>query len=268
MAVIGFTKHINGLHKHLSTAAAFVRSVALAGLRTAYGLWAGLALVAVTIPTILMLAILPGEPRRRRLVRFSSRVTFRLIGAVPIVTGMDQLPADGCVVVANHASYLDGIVMTAVLPPRFSFVIKREMTRVPFAHFLLRRIGSLFVERFDSQARSRDARRIMQHARQRQSLVFFPEGTFRDEPGLRKFHNGAFQAARRSNAPLVPVTIRGSRDMMPAGRLLPWPGRLEVIVHAPVDSSAGDSHELIHQCRRRILSQLDEPDLANQPQPE
>ena len=131
-----------------------------------------------------------------------------------------------------------GRILTAALPPRFGFVIKREMTRVPLAHFLLRRIGSEFVERKDTHKSAADARRILQKARAQESLAFFPEGTFTPEPGLRRFHNGAFAAAVRGQVPVVPVVIRGSRSMLPASRALPRPGRLEVIVKPALLPSA------------------------------
>ncbi len=75
-----------------------------------------------------------------------------------VVKNLERIPAGQCVVVANHASYLDGVVMTAALPPRFGFVIKREMESVPLAGALLRRLGSEFVERFNRHRGGADAR--------------------------------------------------------------------------------------------------------------
>ncbi|MDJ0927485.1 MAG: lysophospholipid acyltransferase family protein [Gammaproteobacteria bacterium] len=232
--------------------------------RLTYGIWATLAFVVVTFSTILLLVVLPGEDRRRALVKRGASLIFLLFGASPQVHGRANLPDGPCVVVANHASYLDGIILTAVLPPRFSFVIKREMTRVPLAHFLLRRIGSLFVERSEGGRRSADARRILQQASQDRSLAFFPEGTFTAEPGLRPFRSGAFQAALRGRKPLAPIVIRGSRQMLPAGSWLPAPGRLEVEIQqpVPVDGDAQSAESLTLACRKRMLTVLGEPDLA------
>ncbi len=241
----------------------YIKTLGKKLLTGAYGLWSVTAFVLVTIPTLIVLTVLPGESRRRALVRRAARTIFALTGAQPRVTGLQRLPDDTCVVVANHSSYLDGIILTAVLPPRFSFVIKREMTRVPLAHFLLRRIGSQFVERSERHQRSADARRIMRIASQQRSLAFFPEGTFTAEPGLKRFQSGAFLAAARNEVPLVPVTIRGSREMLPAHHWLPRPGRLEVIVHAPIRTDTGEpsTAELIRLSRERILESLSEPDL-------
>ena len=72
------------------------------------------------------------------------------------VHGLHKIPGSSCIVVANHASYLDGILLKAYLPARFSYVIKEEMQRVPIASFLLKRVGSKFVERFNPSGSARD----------------------------------------------------------------------------------------------------------------
>lgn len=228
-----------------------------------YGLQFAVVFTVVSLVSIALLAVLPGIERRRRLVRRAAALVFRL-GRVPLrVEGLERLPPEHCVVVANHASYLDGVLLTAALPPRFAFVIKREMTQVPLAHYLLRRIGSEFVERFDKHQGAVDARRIFRNGPSGQSLVFFPEGTFGPEPGLRRFQPGAFVLAVRHGLPVVPVIIRGSRHVLPAGRVLPRPGRIEVLVRPalpPADRHA--ARTLLEDARRSILDGLPEPDAA------
>jgi 1-acyl-sn-glycerol-3-phosphate acyltransferase len=113
----------------------------------------------------------------------------------------------------------------AALPPSFSFVIKREMSSVPLAGTLLRRIGAEFVERQDRRRLAQDARRLLRKAELGQALVFFPEGTFSAEVGLLRFHIGAFAAAARAGMEVIPVAIRGTRACLPPGRhVLPRPG--------------------------------------------
>ncbi len=227
------------------------------------GVFAWFAFLLVMVPLTLAVAVLPGENRRRAAARNAARAFLRLTGTALTVLGLESLPQEPCVVAANHASYLDGLVLTAVLPPRFAFVIKREMTRVPVAHFLLRRIGSAFVERFDARGGARDARRVLALAQSRESLAFFPEGTFGREPGLRRFQNGAFAAAVRGGIPIVPVVIRGTRAMLPADAWLPRPESLVVIVKPAVRHNGEDDAvaALRKACRSSILADLGEPDL-------
>jgi 1-acyl-sn-glycerol-3-phosphate acyltransferase len=228
-----------------------------------FGVYAATVFVVMALLAVALVALAPGLASRRRIVRRGAASVFRLTGTSVLVRGLSHIPDEPCIIVANHASYLDGPILTAALPPRFGFVIKREMTRVPLAHFLLRRIGSEFVERKDAHQSAADARRILQKARAQESLAFFPEGTFTPEPGLRRFHNGAFAAAVRGQVPVVPVVIRGSRRMLPASRALPRPGSLEVIVKPALVPSATDHvATLLDEARRSILADLDEPDLT------
>ncbi len=181
------------------------------------------------------------------------------------VRGLDRLAPGQCIVVANHASYLDGLVFTAALPARFSFVIKREMSAVPLAGLFLRRIGSEFVDRFDRHRTAADARRLLRNAASGHSLVFFPEGTFTRIPGLLKFHTGAFVTAARAACPVVPAVVRGTRAALPPSGGLPRPGRIEVEILPPIDAqqtAESSSTTLRDRAREAILVALGEPDLT------
>ncbi|HEY5624648.1 MAG TPA: lysophospholipid acyltransferase family protein, partial [Gammaproteobacteria bacterium] len=228
-----------------------------------YGVYAWTALVIAVVPALVVLAVTPGRDTRRSVTRWFARVFFFSIGC-PIGTREDEsLPAGACVVVANHASYLDGIILTAALPPRFTFVIKHEMARLPFAGFLLRRIGSEFVKREDGRQKSQVARRLIRAADSGDALAFFPEGTFVAEPGLRRFHPGAFGAARRARVPVVPVAILGARSKLPAGSWLPAPGQLAIRVATPIEPDGhASASSLTLASRLALLEYLEEPDLG------
>jgi 1-acyl-sn-glycerol-3-phosphate acyltransferase len=160
---------------------------------------------------------LPTLRRRRLVAGVFSRAFLRAAGIPFTVEGLNRLPQVPCVVVANHASYLDGLVAAAALPPDFAFVIKREMVRVPFAGLLLRGLGSQFVERFNRHKGGVDARRVLKLAAAGQSLVFFPEGTFNEIRQIGKFLGGAFATAERLGLPVVAVAIHGTRAVLPPG---------------------------------------------------
>jgi 1-acyl-sn-glycerol-3-phosphate acyltransferase len=235
-------------------------------LRFIYGLYAVVLFVTVTLLALVGVLLLPTLTARRATARIAARTFFFMAGMPLRVRGLENVPAGQSVVVANHASYLDGVVMTAALPPRFGFVIKREMNDVPLAGLLLRRIGSEFVERFNRHKGGTDARRVLRTAASGHSLVFFPEGTFTVEVGLGKFHSGAFAIAARAACPVVPAVILGTRRNMPATRVFPRPGSIEVRYGAPIMPSAPMSDadpalDLRDRTRSAILSELGEPDL-------
>jgi 1-acyl-sn-glycerol-3-phosphate acyltransferase len=230
-----------------------------------FGIYAWATFFVCISAAILFALLMPGLNRRRRWVSGAARGWLSVAGVRSRVTGTDNIPEGHCIVVANHSSYLDGLILQAFLPPRFSFVIKGEMQKVPLAHFLLRRIGSRFVERFVAAASTRDARNLLKAAAAGESLAVFPEGTFHPEAGLHRFRPGAFAAAIKAELPIVPVVIRGSRHILPARRILPRHGNLRVDILAairPDDPAFQMSRLLAEAARQRILTVFDEPDLA------
>jgi 1-acyl-sn-glycerol-3-phosphate acyltransferase len=228
-----------------------------------YGVYAWLILSIVMIPVAVGLLVTPGVMRRRRLAHQAARAVLLAIGSRLRVEGATPGPNVPCVVVANHSSYLDGIILTAALPPRFTFLIKHEMTKVPVAAFVLRRLGSHFVDRDSVQQRHRTAKRLVTAVANGGALAVFPEGTFDRPPGLRRFQMGAFIAAWRARTAVVPVVIEGARRMLPSETLLPRPGKLTVKICAPLATQTyPDAAALMAATRRAILEHLDEPDLA------
>ncbi len=229
-----------------------------------YGLYAWLILLLVVLSAILFAVFVPGLYRRRRWVRAAAMSFFVLTAIRVRIDGLQRLPSDHCIVVANHASYIDGLLLQAILPPRFSFVIKGEVRNIPIVHFLLRRIGAKFVERFLSAGSSRDARILVKAAAAGESLAFFPEGTFIREPGLGRFRPGAFRAAIKGALPVVPLAIRGSRQILRAKTFMPLPGSLRIDILEPLETDTcenSDSVALTERARQSILTVLDEPDL-------
>jgi 1-acyl-sn-glycerol-3-phosphate acyltransferase len=251
-----------------SSGASAVQSATKVGVcRVLFGLYAWFEFTLTALLGLPVLLLTPGLMRRRRIVRGLARLGLGLAGMRIELRGALPLPTR-CIVVANHCSYIDGVVLTAALPPNFSFVIKREMARFPLAGTLLRRIGSEFIDRTDRQQGARDTRRLLRSAASGQALAFFPEGTFGPQVGLQHFHIGAFAAAVRAQLPVVPVAIRGTRHSLPADS--PWPnwGPIEVEVlpalAAPTESANRGAQAMMLRdaARAAILGAVAEPDLV------
>jgi 1-acyl-sn-glycerol-3-phosphate acyltransferase len=205
--------------------------------------------------TVLVINLfLPSLRGRRMMAGVFSRAFLRVVGVPFAVEGLNRLPQVPCVVVANHASYIDGLVAAAALPPDFAFVIKKEMVRVPLAGLLLRGLGSQFVERFNRHKGGVDARRVSKLAATGQSLVFFPEGTFNEIRQIGKFLGGAFATAARSDMPVVAMAIHGTRAVLPPGGLAVH--RLPIRVEILDVLTAGDAR---HRSRELIARAVGEP---------
>jgi 1-acyl-sn-glycerol-3-phosphate acyltransferase len=233
-----------------------------------YGVYALAVFLVVGLTAFVLVILVPGLKARRAIAHAAARTFFFLAGMPMRLVDAHELPPGPCVVVANHASYLDGVVLKGALPARFSFVIKKEVSRVPMAGLLLRRIGSEFVDRFNRHAGGLDTRRLIKAADAGQALAFFPEGTFLAKPGVGKFHTGAFVIAARARLPVVPIVIRGTRHILPSGRFLPRPGKIEIqilpVLPHPVGVAAGTIATMTRdRARAKILAALDEPDLAD-----
>ena len=217
-------------------------------------------------PTWLLIALLPGERGRWAVMRSSARLLFRLTGVPLHVEGLQDWSADQvCVIVANHASYLDGVVLVAALPGRFSFIAKQELHSQFVARVFLQRIGTLFVERFDMQRGLTDLQRGVASAQAGRSLMFFPEGTFTRMPGLRAFRMGAFVAAAEAGVPVVPVAIQGTRSILRGDARFPHRGALRVTVGKPILPDGTDwaaALKLRDAARAQLLERLHEPDLT------
>jgi len=212
-----------------------------------------------------VVAVLPRPDWSRAAARAAAKLLLRLSGLPLRVQGLDRLPQRPCVVVANHASYIDGIVLSAVLPPVFTFTAKREFADRFIARIFLKRLDAVFVERFEASRGAEDARRLAQFARAGKSLAFFPEGTFQRMSGLLPFHLGAFAAAAEAGTPVVPVALRGTRSVLRAGQWFPRRAALSVTVGeplAPRGAGWAETLRLHDAARATILQHCGEPDLA------
>ena len=203
--------------------------------------------IVLGLTVLLVNLFVPSLRPRRRVAGMFSRVFLRAAGIPFAVEGLNRLPQVPCVVVANHASYIDGLVAAAALPPDFAFVIKKEMVRVPLAGLLLRRLGSQFVERFDRHKGAVDARRVLKLAATGQSLVFFPEGTFTEIRQVGRFLGGAFTTAARSDMPVVAMAIHGTRAVLPPDGLAMHRSavRVEILEVLSASDARQRSRELI-----------------------
>jgi len=227
--------------------------------------WCALLLIAAWVLPCVLLA--PKPSTRHSALHAGTRAFFRLIGVPLSVEEEAPFSKANAIIVANHSSYLDGAVMAAVCRGPIAFVAKEELARQIVAGSFLRRLGAIFVRRTDPAGGVADAGAVLESARAGARVVWFPEGTFSRMPGLLEFHVGAFLTAAQLGAPIIPVTIRGTRSILRDGSWLPRRGTISVHVGAPI-APTGDDFEaalaLRQLVRARILSQCAEPDLAHE----
>jgi 1-acyl-sn-glycerol-3-phosphate acyltransferase len=210
----------------------------------AFLLRVGLAL-AVTLPPLWVAIHALGDARLDAAVRRWCRLILALAGCPLTVEGRANLPRGAAVLVANHASYLDAVVLLATLPVDFRFVAKRELRTSPLVGVVVAKLGHLTVERVDVSRSVSDAAKATGMLRGGTPLLFFAEGTFARARGLLPFRLGAFKAAVEAGCPIVPIGIRGTRDVLPADTWRPRQGAIHVAIGAPLHPAATGWREMV-----------------------
>ena len=120
---------------------------------------------------------------------------------------------------SNHTSYFDVVALMLGLGVPYRFVAKMEVARMPFIGTFMRQMGHLSFDRADAGSRLHQAAEMEDFLRKGESVFVFPEGTFTREAGVHQFQLGAFKAAVETGAPVIPVSLRGTREFLPDGAL-------------------------------------------------
>ena len=241
-----------------------LRRARRAAAAVAFAAYVWVLLGALTVPVIVLLVLLPRVQWRWQVARGAVRLLARLTGTAVTVHGLDRLPARPCVAVANHPSWLDGIVLATVLPPSFRFAAGEVLQHRALSGFVLKRLGTQFVERYEREHGVADTDRLVALVRAGQSLVIFPEGHLARAPGLRPFHMGAFVVAAQAGAPIVPIGIRGTRVILRPEHRFPRRGAINIAIGQPVEPDGTDwasAIELQRDARDAVLHLSGEPDI-------
>ena len=230
----------------------------------AFAAYAWMMFAVLALAVIAVLPLLPRMEWRWQMATGALRLLARLTGTAIRVHGRDRLPAGPAIVVANHPSWLDGLALTTVLPRSFRFVAGEVLQREGLIGFVLKRLGTEFVERHEREHGVADTDRVVALVRAGQSLVIFPEGRLARAPGLRPFHMGAFVVAAEAGVPVVPVAIRGTRAILRPEHHFPRRGSVDITIGAPVQPMGTDwaaAVKLQHAARDTVLRLSGEPDV-------
>ncbi|HEY5613206.1 MAG TPA: AMP-binding protein [Lysobacter sp.] len=232
-----------------------LRALAFAGYAWAV---AGLLMAAAAFAV----ALLPSVESRWHAVRGVLDLLRRATG-IALTTTLQAPPPQPSIFVANHASYIDALLLVCTLPRPVAFVAKQELARKPLLGWLLARLGAVFVDRFDPE---RSTAVVAEARRARRDFLFFPEGTLRRMPGLLRFHLGAFAAAAAAGMPVVPVALRGTRSVLRGSDWFPRRAPLALTMGAAIHPQPGadrwaETLRLAAAARAFLLAETGEPDL-------
>ena len=163
------------------------------------------------------------------------------------------------VVAANHQSQLDILVIYGWLDLDFRWVMKKELKKVPVLGICCEKLGHIFIDRLDASAAVAAINRAKEKMAEGTSIFFFPEGTRSRDGRLLPFKKGAFKLALDLQLPVLPVSIVGTHDILPADTMCLRPGRSKLIIHPPIETTgweAGRLSELMQRTREIILKEI------------
>jgi 1-acyl-sn-glycerol-3-phosphate acyltransferase len=223
--------------------------------------------LAVTFAVLAVLAGLPfvlvclAAGLREPLLGFGlgiARVCRLIAGIALDISGTLALgPGTPRIYMSNHASFLDGPLVMLAIPGAARVILKRSILRVPLVGVAMRFVGFVPVDRRGVEGGKKSIARAAALMKERgYSYLIFPEGTRSLDGRLGPLRRGGFFLALETGAPVVPVSVSGSRELMPKGRSTARPGRVGIAFHEPVPSAGltvETMPELMDKVRAAIL---------------
>ena len=209
----------------------------------------------------------PGKRRQAAIARGWARLLLWASGVKVKVEGLEKISRDGSYVfVSNHLSYMDTPVALANIPVQFRFLAKRGLFQIPFLGWHLGRAGHIQVPRGDARAAIKTMGVAAQVVREQGiSLLIFPEGGRSRQGSLGEFKEGAAFIAVRAGVPLVPMCLKGTREVLPFGSGHIRSGTVTMRIGDPIsthESTDRDRARLTAEIRNRIVALLDDQTVA------
>lgn len=195
-----------------------------------------------------------------------ARLLTRVIPMSVRVEGRDSVdPRQSYVVVSNHQSHVDILMLYGWLGIDIRWVMKQELRSVPALGVACHRLGHIYIDRSNHEAAVASINAARERISGGTSVIFFPEGTRSADARLRPFKKGAFRFAIDAGMPILPVTVVGAADVLPARSLDLLPGTARLVIHPPVPTDGlrtADLPGLMERVRATVASVLpgaDEP---------
>ncbi|MGY0505766.1 lysophospholipid acyltransferase family protein [Luteimonas sp. e5] len=179
-------------------------------------------------------------------------------GARLRVEGADAIDwSQPYLVVSNHQSMIDICALFRALPVALRFVLKKEMTRVPFVSAYARATDMLFIDRDNPRSAPLMLRGAAQLLREGHSVCIFPEGTRSRDGRMDEFKAGPFQSAVMAGVQVLPVALQGTGAVLPPTPWFrAWPGTIRVQLGTPIDSQGLDRQALAQRAHDAVRAML------------
>jgi 1-acyl-sn-glycerol-3-phosphate acyltransferase len=176
------------------------------------------------------------------------------------VTGRNNIvKTQSYVVVANHQSQYDIFVIYGWLGIDIKWVMKQELRKIPGIGIGCEKVGHIFIDRSNHEKAIASLKQAKEKIANGTSVIFLPEGTRSKDGSLGKFKKGAFKMALDLKLPILPITITGTKEILPTNTVDLFPGKVLMTIHEPIDTTGytdANIDELSDLTRRVIESGL------------
>lgn len=228
-------------------------------------LWVALNALVVTPPLSLVIVLRSffggGDDLYDRIARLWVKWLLRVSGVEVDAAGLDHITTGRAqLLLSNHASWYDVLALAHIIPRRYRFVGKRELTSVPLWGRAWQAAGHVAIDRSDTHRAIASLDHVARLTRQDQrAIIMFPEGTRSPTGELQPFKKGAFMLARHAGIEIVPVAVSGTRHILPKGSWRVRSGRIIVRFGRPIDAAGyadRSRDELMASVRSEIAALL------------
>jgi len=164
------------------------------------------------------------------------------------------------IIISNHQSHYDILALVTTLGIQFRWFIKKEILKVPLFGYGLYASRNIFIDRSDTARAIESINKGIDRLPTGAGVMVFAEGTRSSDGRIQEFKKGGFIAAITRQIPILPVTVNGSRRVLPKGSLAVRPGKIQVVIGHPIETdgyTAETVQELMDQTRRTIIANFD-----------
>jgi len=201
--------------------------------------WAILMTLVLFLPMVLASLLSSTGNLAFSISKLWARVMLFVSGVSVSIAGRERMrEGQAYVIMSNHQSNYDILALVTALGVQYRWTIKKELLKVPLFGPALYASRNIFIDRSHPDRARESIRKGLDRLPPGVSIMFFPEGTRSSDGQLRNFKKGGFNVALERHYPILPVTVNGSRNVLPKGSVVFRPGRITVTVGDPIDTHA------------------------------
>jgi 1-acyl-sn-glycerol-3-phosphate acyltransferase len=221
-------------------------------------LWATLATLIVFFPVTIASMLSKTGNLAFTISKIWAHIMLKATCVHPVIRGREKIiKGRSYIIISNHQSEYDILAIVTTLGIQFRWIIKKELLKVPLFGYALYKSRNIFIDRGQGEAAMKSIREGMKRLPEGVSLMFFAEGTRSEDGAIQPFKKGGFVMALEKGIPVLPVTVNGSRKVLPKKSLVVHPGPIEVVISDPIETSGfsmENLQDLIDKTRDVIIS--------------